>query len=244
MKKILILLFVSTFIISANAQNLSVPHYGIKAGYNHSSFNFIQYNYLFGGSVQPTEGYPKPSQIANSGIKAGFFVDIKLSKNWHISPTLSYSQFGSYTKLDQQWDNTYIGDTIRTYGFKEETFKMDYITLEPLFEYRPILKLRNGNEWDKLTLIVGPSVSYLISNNLVRYVEEENTERSNDAYNGEIPGVSDIDAGINLGMSVFLTEHFDVDLNLYIGMLGFEDIDEGYQRTLKAFSVSCGYTFN
>ena len=234
MKKILILLFVSGLILTANAQNLSVPHYGIKVGYNHSSFNFIQYNYLF-GTVKPTEGYPEPNQIANSGLKAGFFIDIKLSKNWHISPTLSFSQFGAYTTLEQQWDNTYIGDTIRTYGIKEETFKMDYITLDPLFEYRPT---------DKLTLIVGPSVSYLISNNLVRYVEEEGLERSNDAYNGEIPGVSDIDAGLNLGVSVFLNEHLDVDLNLYIGMLGFEDIDEGYQRTLKAFSVSCGYTFN
>lgn len=235
MKKILILLFISAFIITTNAQNLSVPHYGIKIGYNHSSFNFTQYNYLFGGFIKPTEGYPKPTQIANAGLKAGFFVDIKLSKNWHISPNLSYSQFGSYTKLDQQWDNTYVGDTIRTYGFTEETFKMDYIILEPLFEYRPT---------DKLTLILGPSVSYLISNNLLRYVEEENIERTNDAYNGEIPGVSDIDAGINLGISVFLTEHFDVDLNLYVGMLGFEDVDEGYERTLKAFSVSCGYTFN
>lgn len=235
MKKILILLFVSAFISTANAQNLSVPHYGIKVGYNHSSFNFTQYNYLFGGFVKPTEGYAEPTQIANSGVKAGLFVDVKLSKRWHISPTLSYSQFGSETRLDQQWDNTHIGDTIRTYGFKKETFKMDYVTLDPLFEYRPT---------DQLTLVIGPSVSYLISNNLVRYVEEEGSERTNDAYNGEIPGVSDIDAGLNLGMSVFLTEHFDVDLNLYIGMLGFEDIDEGYQRTLKSFSLSCGYTFN
>ena len=61
---------------------------------------------------------------------------------------------------------------------------MDYITLDPLFEFRPN---------DKITLIIGPSVSYLISNNLVRYVEEDGSERTSDAFNGEIPGVSDID---------------------------------------------------
>ena len=75
-------------------QNLSVPHYGIKVGYNHSSFNFTQYNYLFFGLEKPTQGYSKPSQIANSGIKTGLFVDVKISKRWYISPTVSFSQFG------------------------------------------------------------------------------------------------------------------------------------------------------
>lgn len=235
MKKLFILLFVCSIFFTINAQNLSVPHYGIKLGYNHSSFNFTQYNYLFFGLEKPTQGYTKPSQIANSGIKTGLFVDVKISKRWYISPTVSFSQFGAETRLNQQWDNTYTADTIRTYGFKRETFKMDYITLDPLFEFRPN---------DKITLIIGPSVSYLISNNLVRYVEEEGLEKTADAFNGEIPGVSDIDAGINIGTSFFITEHLDIDLNTYIGMLGFENVDEGYQRALKAFSISCGYTFN
>ena len=72
---------------------------------------------------------------------------MKISKKWYISPTLSFSQFGSETRIDQQWDT----DTIRTYGFMKENFTMDYITLEPLFEY-----LTN-----KITLIVEPSISYL-----------------------------------------------------------------------------------
>ena len=162
---------------------------------------------MFFGLEKPTQGYAKPSQIANSGIKGGLFVDIKISKRWHISPTVSFSQFGSETTLNQQWDNTYDGDTIRTNGFKRETFKMDYITLDPLFEYRPT---------DKITLIVGPSVSYLISNNLVRYVEEEGSERTSDAFNGEIPGVSDIDVGLNIGTSFFITEHLDIDLDIIL----------------------------
>ena len=235
MKKNFILLFVSCIFFTINAQNLSVPHYGIKVGYNHSSFNFTQYNYLFFGLEKPTQGYSKPDQIANSGIKAGLFIDVKMSKKWHISPTVSFSQFGSETNLNQQWDNTYVGDTIRTYGFKRETFTMEYITLDPLFEYRPN---------DRISLIIGPSISYLISNNLVRYIEEEGSERTSDALNGEIPGVSDIDAGLNVGTSFFITENLDIDLNAYIGMMEFENIEDGYQKTLKAFSISCGYTFN
>ena len=233
MKNLFILLFVGCIFLTTKAQNLSVPYYGIKVGYNHSSFNFTQYNYLFFGLETPTEGYAKPSQIANSGIKAGLFIDVKISKRWHISPTVSFSQFGAENTLNQQWDNTYDGDTIRTNGFKRETFSMDYITLDPLFEYRPT---------DRITLNVGPSVSYLISNNLVRYVEEEGSERTVDALNSEIPGVNNIDVGLNIGTSFFITEHLDIDINAYIGMMEFENVDDG-SKTLS-FSISCGYTFN
>tara|TARA_B100001287_G_scaffold269868_1_gene267845 strand:- start:1612 stop:2307 length:696 start_codon:yes stop_codon:yes gene_type:complete len=231
MKKIFILTFSIFTFLNTNSQNLSVPHYGIKLGYNHSSFNFTQYNKLYFGSKKPTEGYAKPNQIANLGLKGGFFVDLKISKKWYISPTLSYSQFGSETRLEKQWDT----DTIRTYGFMRENFNMEYITLDPLFDYRPT---------DKISLIVGPSISYLISNNLIRYVEEEGIERTSDGLNDEIPGVSEIDAGLNLGISYFITENLDIDFNTYLGMIGFETFDDGYDKTIKAFSFSIGYTFN
>ena len=231
MKKIFILTFSIFTFLNTNSQNLSVPHYGIKLGYNHSSFNFTQYNKLYFGSKNPTEGYAKPNQIANLGLKGGFFVDLKISKKWYISPTLSYSQFGSETRLEQQWDT----DTIRTYGFMRENFNMEYITLDPLFDYRPT---------DKISLILGPSISYLISNNLIRYVEEEGIERTSDGLNDEIPGVSEIDAGLNLGISYFITENLDIEFNTYLGMIGFETLEDGYDKTMKAFSFSLGYTFN
>ena len=62
------------------------------------------------------------------------------------------------------------------------------------------------------------------------------------AFNGEIPGVSDIDAGLNIGTSFFITEHLDIDLNAYIGMMGFENVDEGYQRTSLVFLVDTHLT--
>jgi len=235
MKKLLVLLFISSLSFTTEAQNLSVPHYGIKAGLNHSSFNFTQYNYLFLGLVKPADGLAKPSTTYNNGVKAGFFVDLKLSKNWYISPTVSYSQFGVITNQDRTWNDTYPGDSIRTYGFERNTYKMDYVTLDPTFEYRVT---------DRFSLMVGPSVAYLISNNVVTYVEEGTVVRTADAYNGEIKEVSNIDAGLNLGTSFFITEHLDVDLNLYIGMIGFENLEEGYQKAIQATSISLGYTFN
>ena len=172
---------INSLTFTTEAQNLSVPHYGIKAGLNHSSFNFTQYNYLFLGIVKREDGLAKPSTTYNNGVKAGFFVDLKLSKNWYISPTVSYSQFGVITNQDRTWNDTYPGDTIRTDGFERNTYKMDYVTLDPNFEYRVT---------DRFSLMVGPSVAYLISNNVVTYVEEEKVVRTADAYNGEIKEVN------------------------------------------------------
>ena len=81
MKKIFVLLFIIFTFLNTNSQNLSVPHFGVKLGYNQSSFNFIQYNKLYFGTKNPTDGYAKPNQVDNLGIKGGFFVDVKISKN-------------------------------------------------------------------------------------------------------------------------------------------------------------------
>ena len=230
MKKLLLVLLISSLSLTSVAQNLSIPHYGIKAGLNYSNLNFTQYNYLFFGLKKPTDGYTQPLTTYNAGVKAGVYIDLKLSANWHLCNTVSYSQFGSVTDIPQTWGT----DTIRTYGNKKETYKMDYITLDPTFEYYV-------NDW--FTLNVGPSVSYLIANNVKRVVTEEGTERTQDAYDGEIEEVNDIDAGLNIGTSVYLTEHLDIELNLYIGMIGLENQDEGYSKALQATSFSLGYTF-
>ena len=230
MKKLLLLLFISSLSLTSDAQNLSVPHYGIKLGVNYSNLNFTQYNYLFFGLKKPTDGYAKPTTTHTYESKVGAYIDLKLSANWHLCNTVSFSSMGAITNLDQTWGT----DTIRTYGNKKETYFMNYITLDPTFEYYV-------NDW--FTLNVGPSVSYLITNNVKRVVTEEGVERIQDAYDGEIVNVNDIDAGLNIGTSVYLTEHLDIELNLYIGMIGLENQDDGYSKSLQAISFSLGYTF-
>lgn len=230
MKKLLLLLFISSIYLTSKSQNLSVPHYGIKVGVNYSTLNFTQYNFLFFGLAERTDGYAKPTTTYTSQIKAGAYIDLKLSENWHLCNTLSFSSMGAVTNLDQTWET----DTVRTYGSKEETYLIDYITLDPTFEYYV-------NDW--FTLNVGPSVSYLITNNIKKVVTEEGAERIQDAYDGEIIEINNIDAGLNIGTSVYLTKHLDIELNLYIGMNGLENQDDGYNKTLQSTSLSLGYTF-
>ena len=237
MKKLLLLLFITSLSLKSDAQNLSVPHYGIKVGLNYSILNFTQYNYLFFGLAEPTDGYEQPTTTYNAGLKAGAYIDLKLSENWHLCNTVSFSQFGAITDIPQTWGT----DTIRTYGNKKETYKMDYVTLDPTFEYYILPCKKKRNDW--FTLNIGPSVSYLIANNIKRVVTEEGVERTQDAYDGEIVDVNDIDAGLNIGTSVYLTEHLDIELNLYIGMIGLENQDDGYNKALKSTSFSLGYTF-
>ena len=111
---------------------------------------------------------------------------------------------------------------------------MDYVTLDPTFEYYVN---------DRFTLNIGPSLSYLIANNIKRVVTEEGVERTQDAYDGEIVDVNDIDAGLNIGTSVYLTDHLYLELNRYVGMIGLENQDDGYNKALQATSFSLGYTF-
>ena len=228
MKKLLLLLFISVLSLTSDAQNLSVPHYGIKLGVNYSTLNFTQYNYLFLGLKKPTDGYAKPTTTHTYESNVGAYIDLKLSANWHLCNTVSFSSMGAITNLDQTWET----DTLRTYGNKEETYFMDYITLDPTFEYYV-------NDW--FTLNLGPSVSYLIENNVKTVITEEGIEVSTET--GEIVKVNDIDAGLNIGTSVYLTEHLDIELNLYIGMIGLENQDDGYNKALKSTSFSLGYTF-
>ena len=230
MKKLLLLLFISSLSLTSDAQNLSVPHYGIKLGVNYSTLNFTQYNYLFFGLKKPTDGYAKPTTTHTVESNVGAYIDLKLSANWHLCNTVSFSSIGAITNLDQTWET----DTIRTYGNKEETYFMDYITLDPTFKYYVN---------DRFTLNIGPSISYLITNNVKRVVTEEGVERIQETYDGEIVEVNDIDAGLNIGISVYLTDHLYIELNRYIGMIGLENQDDGYNKTLQATSFSLGYTF-
>ena len=47
----------------------------------------------------------------------------------------------------------------------------------------------------------------------------------------------------NIGTSVYLTERLDIELNLYIGMIGLENQDDVYNKALQSTSFSLGYTF-
>ena len=42
---------------------------------------------------------------------------------------------------------------------------------------------------------------------------------------------------------MYLTEKLDVELNVYIGFMELETLDDNYTKTLQSTSLSLGYTF-
>tara|TARA_B100000902_G_scaffold275419_1_gene261192 strand:- start:436 stop:1134 length:699 start_codon:yes stop_codon:yes gene_type:complete len=232
MKKIFILFIAIISIGNLSSQSLTVPHYGVKVGLNYSHLQFPQYNYIFFGIHEAEEGYEKPNTESEIGdIKAGLFVDFQINEKWHLVSTISYSQFKTTTKINRTFEN----DTIRTYGIETNKYELEYIILEPTFKFK-------AN--DRISLNIGPSFSYLLSNNLNKEVKDNvNGLIPSLAVNGEINGVSDVDAGINVGSTFSISESLDIEINLNIGVIELENIDDGYNRFTRSSSFSICYTF-
>ena len=237
MKKIFIIFFITSFTLSSFSQKLSVPKYGIKIGGNYSSINFPQYNYTFLGIIKKEEGYGEPSTKNIPGFNAGLFIDIRMSDNWYISPTISYNQIGAETNINKVFDN----DTIRENAEEISTYKLSYIRFDPYFEYRITLKDKNNLPSKTLSLNIGPSIGYLISNNINIDINPD-VLGSNQDYNGTIDGISSIDLGLNIGGSFFLTENIDCSLMLYMGITELMNEDV-YYKSVESTSLSIGYTF-
>ena len=211
-----------------SAQNLSVPKYGITLGANYAKINFLQYNAPLLSSVEATKGYAKPKSEYMVGIKGGFFIDIRLTKKWFLSNLITYSQLGG----DAEKNLTFNNDTLRTYGRENNTYRIDYAVLNPQFEYRMT---------EKFALCIGPSIGYIMNNNIEITRQEEEVEYYK--FSGEINEINVIDFGIDFGMAANLTEKVDVTCKMYLGLEGIENQEDGYNISNKAMSLSIGYTF-
>ena len=108
-----------------------MPKYGIKIGGNYSSINFPQYNYTFLGIIKKEEGYGEPSTKNIPGFNAELFIDIRMSDNWYISPTISYNQIGAETSIKKVFDN----DTIRENAEEISTYKLSYFIITHFYIY-------------------------------------------------------------------------------------------------------------
>ena len=229
MKKSILLIFILSITFSTYSQNLSVPKFGIKVGTNYTNFNFHQYNYIFLGTSEISPGKAKPESTSNFGVQGGFFVNFKLNANWHYTPYVNYSQFSTNTKINRTFDV----DTIRTTGIENNEYIIEYISLDNNFKC-----MFN----DRVSIYLGPSIKYAISNELNKTVVNS-PNGLNEDYSGEIIRFNEIDGVIIFGTSLFITENIDVDLNMYIGILEVESNDDGYNRAIQSSSFSIGYTF-
>jgi len=204
MKKLASILVLAFFTIAVSAQSLIPIKYGIKVGTNIS--NIIS---------TPNEGVTNIETSSQIGISGGFYMEIALNEKWYINPELMYVQKGASFDYDykHKWDSILTNDVnnLDEYTTKN-SLNLAYIVLNPTVSYKAS---------DKLALNFGPSVSFLISEN---YTYNEEIVGENSPLNAvePIPGTyisENLDIGLNLGLSYYITESFLVDAKVNTGFM-------------------------
>ena len=210
MKKLASILALVFLTIVSSAQSLIPIKYGIKAGLNLSSLNISSIE-----GVQPTDN---SSQM---GIAAGFIVHIPLSDEWFINPEVLYSQKGA--SFNYAFTHDYEINQRDEYKTTNQV-TLSYVELNPTISYKAT---------DKLALNFGPSVSFLIGEDITpQDLERDNANTAHILTDGLVETAS-LDVGLNLGISYFFTEHFFVDSRVYTGFLEVASATQPYEEIIN-----------
>ena len=204
MKKLASILLLAFFTIAVSAQSLIPIKYGIKVGTNISDI-----------ISTPNEGVTNIETTSQIGISGGFYMEIALNDKWYIKPDLMYVQKGASFNYDykHKWDSILTNDVNNLDDYTtKNSLNLAYIVLNPTVSYKAS---------DKLALNFGPSVSFLISEN---YTYNEEIVGENSPLNAvePIPGTyisENLDVGLNLGFSYYITESFLVDAKVNTGFM-------------------------
>ena len=204
MKKITLLTIVALLSFGANAQSLLPTKYGIKVGLNIANV-----------TSTPNEGVKNIETTPSLGVAGGFYMEIALNDKWYIKPDLLYVQKGASFNYDykHKWDSISLNNVnnLDEYATTNE-LKLAYVELNPTISYKAS---------DKLALNFGPSVSFLISEDYT-FTEKiigdspplNTVEPTPGTYEAE-----DLDVGLNLGLSYYITETFLVDAKVNTGLI-------------------------
>lgn len=217
MKKPLFLLAYLLLSAGVFAQSLTPIKYGVKVGIN-----------LANGTFTATEGVKPPTTKMQIGPQGGFVMQIALAEKWFLNPEILYAQKGVKFDYDYKFD---VDTTRYTYA-TNNNLVLTYIALNPDISYR-------ANE--KIALNFGPSINYLLSNNLS--IVTDGTPKVPDA-SGEIDDANALDIGLNLGLSYYVNPHFVLNGRVFTGFLPIENNDEDlFSMTNRAFTFSFAYLF-
>jgi long-subunit fatty acid transport protein len=242
MKKITLLTIVALLSFGANAQSLLPTKYGIKVGLNIANV-----------TSTPNEGVDNIETTPLLGVAGGFYMEIALNDKWYINPELLYVQKGASFNYDykHKWDSiaTNEANNLDEYA-TTNSLKLAYIELNPTISYKAS---------DKLALNFGPSVSFLISEDYT-FTEKiigdtpplNSVEPTPGTYEAE-----DLDVGINLGLSYYITESFLVDAKVNTGLMkvgtvnritaieknGNEKKEYNFELNNRAIVLSFAYLF-
>jgi hypothetical protein len=187
-----------------SAQSLLPTKYGIKVGANIANIYSTA-----------NEGVKNIDNSPLIGVAGGFYMEIALNDKWYINPELVYAQKGSSFDYDykHKWDSIAINDANNLDEYATtNSLKLAYIELNPTISYKAS---------DKFALNFGPSVSFLISEDYT-YTEKiigdtpplNSVKPTDGTYEAE-----DLDIGLNLGLSYYITESFLIDAKINAGFM-------------------------
>jgi long-subunit fatty acid transport protein len=204
MKKITLFTLIAFISFEASAQSLLPAKYGIKVGANIANI-----------SSTANEGVKNIDNSPLIGVAGGFYMEIALNDKWYINPELVYAQKGVsfYYDYKHKWDSIAINNVNNLDEYATtNSLKLAYIELNPTISYKAS---------DKFALNFGPSVSFLISEDYT-YTEKiigdtpplNSVNPTDGTYEAE-----DLDVGLNLGLSYYITESFLIDAKINTGFM-------------------------
>ena len=242
MKKITLLSIITLISFGVNAQSLLPTKYGVKVGLNIANV-----------TSTPNDGVKNIETTPLLGVAGGFYMEIALNDKWYINPELLYIQKGASFNYDftHKWDSIGTNQTNNEDKYATtNSLKLAYVELNPTISYKAS---------DKLALNFGPSVSFLISKDFVPNEKIIGESAPQNAVENKLAtfGSKDLDVGLNLGISYYLTENFLVDAKVNTGFMKIgavnkttstsknenEKIEKVFELNNRAIVVAFAYLF-
>ena len=208
MKKIITISIISIFTLSISAQSLLPKKYGVKFGINSSSLNSTS-----------NDGVENLNISSSIGLTGGFYMQIPLNDIWYINTELLYTERGGSFNFNYVHD--YAPLNSRDEYSTENTLKLSYV------DFNPTLSFKTS---EKLALNIGPSLSFLISEEYTFSEEKINGDSS--IVNTLDPAIYEsesLNVGLNFGLSFYVNESFLLDANINAGLMSIGTITKETQ---------------
>ena len=206
MKKIITITFIALINLSLSAQSLLPVKYGIKLGANIANIN-----------SSANTGVENISTSSKIGITGGLYIEVPLNEKWYINPEIIYIQKGADFTYSYVHDYEINQRDVRN---SSHELKLDYI------EFNPTISYKTPNS---LSLNFGPSISYLTTLNytiLNDIGENNNVGTSNELLADGEYEEENLDIGINIGLSYYLTEDFLIDGRINTGIVSIGKVSK------------------
>ena len=205
MKKITSLLFIALLSSGLNAQSLLPIKYVIKVGANIANISSTQ-----------NDGASPIDNSAQIGVAGGFYMEIPINDKWYIITELLYAQKGASFTYD--YTHNYPVNAKDEYT-TTNTLKLAYVEINHTISYKAS---------NKIALNIGFSEAFLISEDYT-YTEKiiGNTPPLNAVEPTPVTYKSkDLDIGLNLGLSYYITESFLVDAKVNTGFMSIGKVSK------------------